>query len=216
MSDVRSIVNGSPSLERMENNRQADAPKSAVCRVLFGTPNHQELKQELTKQLQEMRYEHEMKYNFDFKNNKPKPGRYKWQAVASDSLPDFYIRQPHPPPQKDAHGSGIYSGVDINGNLLTEAGTTISSDQPAKDSVPEASPDQKDSPDRCSGKRKQEDSGDVVPQSTDGNAADDFSEELSSDSSSEIEQTPKKKSSTKRHRRSPPSACSLFIEYTGA
>lgn len=195
MSDVRSIVNGSPTLERMENNRQTEAPRSAVCRILFGTPDRHELQQELTKQLQEMCRENEIKYNFDFENNLPKPGKYKWEAVANERVADFYIRQPHQP-QKDTHGSGIYSGVDINGNLVTEAGTTISGDQGSVDSKAETS-SQTDSPNWCPVKRKLEDSDDV---SRSANTTEDFSTELSSDSS-EIEQTPKKKVSAKRHRR---------------
>ncbi|XP_033004126.1 cyclin-dependent kinase inhibitor 1B isoform X2 [Lacerta agilis] len=126
MSNVR-LSNGSPTLERMEA-RQADYPKPSACRSLFGPVDHDKLARELEKHNRELEEAGRSKWNFDFQRYQPLEGRYEWQAVAKDALPDFYSRPPrlsrsrakagsqrHPPPPPPPPPPRL-GGLDVNGN----------------------------------------------------------------------------------------------------
>nr|XP_034994275.1 cyclin-dependent kinase inhibitor 1B isoform X2 [Zootoca vivipara] len=126
MSNVR-LSNGSPTLERMEA-RQADYPKPSACRSLFGPVDHGQLARELEQHNRELEEVSRSKWNFDFQSNQPLEGRYEWQAVTKDALPDFYSRPPrlsrgrakagsqqHPPPPPPPPPPRL-AGLDVNGN----------------------------------------------------------------------------------------------------
>lgn len=54
----------------------------SVKRNLFGTVDHQQIKEDLQKELARISEEKSKTWNFDFKNFKPlPPGRYKWERV---------------------------------------------------------------------------------------------------------------------------------------
>lgn len=112
MSNVR-VSNGSPSLERMDA-RQAEYPKPSACRNLFGPVNHEELTRDLEKYCRDMEEASQRKWNFDFQNHRPLPGRYEWQEVEKGSVPEFYSRPPRPP--KDACKVPAQESLDLSGN----------------------------------------------------------------------------------------------------
>ncbi|XP_051976662.1 cyclin-dependent kinase inhibitor 1B-like isoform X2 [Xyrauchen texanus] len=90
MSKVR-VSNGSPTLERVDA-RQADH-KPLVCRNLFGSLNREEFERDVKEQLQELEKASSDKWNFDFGKNEPlSPGKYEWQEVDSQDVPEFYSR----------------------------------------------------------------------------------------------------------------------------
>ncbi|MGH0119884.1 UNVERIFIED_CONTAM: hypothetical protein FKN15_059812 [Acipenser sinensis] len=112
MSNVR-ISNGSPTLERM-NARQSDHPKPSVCRTLFGTVDHEELKSDLKGQLHELEAASCERWNFDFANHKPvKPGRYEWEIVDDKEVPGFYTRTYSSSKRISA---SVKNKLDLNGN----------------------------------------------------------------------------------------------------
>ncbi|XP_053114545.1 cyclin-dependent kinase inhibitor 1B isoform X2 [Hemicordylus capensis] len=122
MSNVR-ISNGSPTLERMEA-RQADYPKPSACRNLFGPVDHEELARELQKHSRDLEEASRRKWNFDFHNHQPLEGRYEWQAVDKDALPEFYSRPPRLSKAlaKASSQQHHFGGLDVNGNCPTAAG----------------------------------------------------------------------------------------------
>lgn len=152
MSNVR-LSNGSPTLERMDA-RLSDNPKPSFCRNLFGSVDHEELRRDLKEHLQEMEQASSAKWNFDFKNNKPRPGgRFDWQSVDSKSLPDFYRRTPRASTGICRSGN---NNVDLNGNhncvMVTPCQETAG-DRLSDEKI-EESESQMDCRDQCSGQRK--------------------------------------------------------------
>ncbi|KAJ8262352.1 hypothetical protein GJAV_G00165460 [Gymnothorax javanicus] len=112
MSNVR-LSNGSPTLERMDA-RLSDQAKPSACRNLFGTVDHEELTKDLNGHLKAMDEEASAKYNFDFSNQKPlPPGRFEWQIVNSEDVPEFYSRSQRAP--KDVRRP-VSDTLDLNGN----------------------------------------------------------------------------------------------------
>ncbi|XP_037538959.1 cyclin-dependent kinase inhibitor 1Bb [Nematolebias whitei] len=112
MSGVR-LSNGSPTLERTES-RVTEHPKPSACRNLFGSVDHEQLNRDFNAHMRELEEAAAAKWGFDFVNDKPlaNNGRFNWELVESNELPDFYQRSPRREP-------GGYSGslnVDLNGN----------------------------------------------------------------------------------------------------
>ena len=54
---------------------------SVVKRNLFGTLDHQQIQDDLKRELKRITDEKSRKWNFDFENFKPLPGRFKWERV---------------------------------------------------------------------------------------------------------------------------------------
>lgn len=55
--------------------------KVAVKRSLFGTVDHEQIRDDLNRELKRISEEKRRKWNFDFENFKPLRGRYKWERV---------------------------------------------------------------------------------------------------------------------------------------
>ncbi|XP_054856725.1 cyclin-dependent kinase inhibitor 1B [Eublepharis macularius] len=181
MSHVR-LSNGSPTLERMEA-RQADYPKPSACRNLFGPVDHDELARELERQHRDLAEASRRKWNFDFQRHQPLDGRYEWQAVAHDALPDFYTRPPR-----------------LSGALAKPDGRRRSQgrapEEPPRSAASEA-PREPAAQGAGSRKRPAAEPDDSSHQNKRGNTTEVISEDSPSNYS--VEQTPKK-SSPRRHQ----------------
>lgn len=55
--------------------------KMAVRRNLFGTIDHEQIQEDLRREMKLISEEKKRKWNFDFENFKPLHGRYKWERV---------------------------------------------------------------------------------------------------------------------------------------
>ncbi|KAJ8314563.1 hypothetical protein KUTeg_006713 [Tegillarca granosa] len=64
--------------------------KSRVRRCLFGPPDHDSIKKDLKKLEDQNISEMSTVYNFDFKNDVPLHGRYHWEVISSEHIPEFY------------------------------------------------------------------------------------------------------------------------------
>uniref|UniRef100_A0A670HNI6 Cyclin-dependent kinase inhibitor 1B n=1 Tax=Podarcis muralis TaxID=64176 RepID=A0A670HNI6_PODMU len=201
-SHVR-LSNGSPTLERMEA-RQADYPKPSACRSLFGPVDHEQLARELEKQSRALEEAGRSKWNFDFGRCQPLQGRYEWQAVAKDALPDFYSRPPRLSRGRAKAGSQPRrGGLDGRGPA-----TALRRAQGIEEEEEDAArrPEQEagaagaatDLGRQSPGPRKRPAADDSSPQNKRANMTE---EAISEDSSSacSVEQTPKK-SSPRRHQ----------------
>ena len=66
----------------MSVDRDASARRvKAVKRNLFGTVDHEQIRDDLDRELQLISEEKKRKWNFDFENCQPLRGRYKWERV---------------------------------------------------------------------------------------------------------------------------------------
>lgn len=190
MSNVR-VSNGSPSLERMDA-RQAEYPKPSACRNLFGPVNHEELTRDLEKHCRDMEEASQRKWNFDFQNHKPLPGRYEWQEVEKGSVPDFYSRPPRPP--KDACKVPAQESQDVSGNrqAVSLIGSQANSeDTHLVDQKTDASDGQTGLAEPCTGIRKRPANDDASPQNKRANRTEENVSDASPNAGS-VEQTPKK------------------------
>lgn len=92
MSDVR-LSNASPTLERVDA-RQPDSLRPSVRRCLFGSPDHEELREMFEASMQDEERRFIDTYNFDPVEDRPlSPGRYEWEEWTD--APEFYRRPPH-------------------------------------------------------------------------------------------------------------------------
>lgn len=55
--------------------------KADVRRNLFGTVDHEQIRDDLNREMSRILEEKKHKWNFDFENCQPLPGRYKWERV---------------------------------------------------------------------------------------------------------------------------------------
>jgi len=71
---------------------QQQSTMTAAKRCLFGPVDHQELQNLLKKELFALEKENRLKYNFDFKRERPLQGGYKWTPVPEDgeTVPPAY------------------------------------------------------------------------------------------------------------------------------
>ncbi|TNN00374.1 cyclin dependent kinase inhibitor 1Bb [Takifugu rubripes] len=112
MSDVR-LSNGSPTLERTDP-RVPDHPKPSACRNLFGSVDHEKLKRDFKRHMQEMEKDASAKWGFDFANDTPLPNsRFDWELVDCKDVPNFYCAQTRR--EKGVCPAGN-NNVDLNGN----------------------------------------------------------------------------------------------------
>lgn len=190
MSNVR-VSNASPSLERMDA-RQAEYPKPSACRNLFGPVNHEELTRDLERHCRDMEEASQRKWNFDFQNHRPLEGRYEWEEVQEDSLPEFYCRPPRPP--KGACKVPGPQSQDVNGSR--QPGPLIGSAANSEDTQLEpktdaASDSQAGLGDQCAGARKRPAADDSTSQNKRANRTDENVSDGSLNAGS-VEQTPKK------------------------
>ncbi|XP_078063200.1 cyclin-dependent kinase inhibitor 1B-like [Mustelus asterias] len=103
-----------PSLtgEEVEGRMQPRYLNKAVCRSLFGTVDHDELRRDLKTQLKEIKNSHCQRWNFDFENHSPLAGDYIWKAFDTRDLPTFYrdpsssLSVPDPEAARGLEGSG--------------------------------------------------------------------------------------------------------------
>ena len=67
-------------------------PSKAACRCLFGPVDHEELQRDLRREKESIHEMDDDNWNFDFRNVKPRPGRWQWSAVGEDdtSIPQAY------------------------------------------------------------------------------------------------------------------------------
>uniref|UniRef100_A0A4W5PZ34 Cyclin-dependent kinase inhibitor 1B n=1 Tax=Hucho hucho TaxID=62062 RepID=A0A4W5PZ34_9TELE len=145
MSDVR-LSNGSPTLERTDA-RLSDHPKPSACRIIFGSPDREELKRDLKGHLQEMEAAASAKWNFDFSSHTPlSNGRFKWELMDCKDIPNFYTRTQRS--VKDVCPSGN-NNMDLNGN---HSCVVVTPRQPSDNT--ERSESQMESKEQCTGRRK--------------------------------------------------------------
>ncbi len=64
-----------------------------VRRCLFGKVNHNEIKNRLRQEMQEMYLESRSKWNYDFEKEEPVPGKYDWEPVKTDDVPSCYQKE---------------------------------------------------------------------------------------------------------------------------
>ncbi|TSK19996.1 Cyclin-dependent kinase inhibitor 1C [Bagarius yarrelli] len=64
--------------------------RTKVCRNLFGPVDHEELNCELKRRLQEISDRDQSRWNFNFEENVPLPGKYEWEEIAVSTVPSFY------------------------------------------------------------------------------------------------------------------------------
>ena len=69
-------------------------PSRRVARCLFGPVDHDEQRKFIRKQLEEIESQDRSRWNFDFKKQCPLPGKYVWQKVEDQEVPEAY-RMPH-------------------------------------------------------------------------------------------------------------------------
>ncbi|KAF7248119.1 Cyclin-dependent kinase inhibitor 1B [Varanus komodoensis] len=198
MSNVR-ISNGSPTLERMEA-RQADYPKPSACRTLFGPVDREELARELQQHSRDLEEASRRRWNFDFYSYQPLGGRYEWQAVGQDTLPEFYSRPPRLSKAlaKSASQKPHFGGLDVNGNcssagFIRSQGSSDEEDVLGPEQKTETAGPQMDLAGQSAGQRKRPASDDSFPQNKRANMTEEVISE-DAPSASSVEQTPKKSS----------------------
>ncbi|XP_032380020.1 cyclin-dependent kinase inhibitor 1C [Etheostoma spectabile] len=64
--------------------------RTSVCRNLFGPVDHDELNREMKAKLREISERDQQRWNFNFEDNTPLDGDYKWEEVPVDKTPVFY------------------------------------------------------------------------------------------------------------------------------
>lgn len=64
--------------------------RTKACRNLFGPVDHEELNCELKRRLQEISERDQSRWNFNFEEDVPLPGKYEWEEIAVSTMPAFY------------------------------------------------------------------------------------------------------------------------------
>lgn len=86
-----SNVQLSSTLERLVARRTFPLhTRTGVCRTLFGPVDHDEVRVELSAKLGEISEREQTRWNFNFKEDTPLPGRYAWEDVSAATVPKFY------------------------------------------------------------------------------------------------------------------------------
>lgn len=87
-----SNVQLSGTLERIVARRMLPLfERTGACRSLFGPVDHDEVRVELRSKLGEISERDQTRWNFDFKEDVPLPGRYAWEDVHTTIVPSFYL-----------------------------------------------------------------------------------------------------------------------------
>ncbi|XP_063402698.1 cyclin-dependent kinase inhibitor 1B-like [Mytilus trossulus] len=72
---------------------QTFSTKSKVRRCLFGPPDHESIRKDLDKALEDNRSELREKWNYDFDQDVPLEGKYQWEVCEEkEYIPSFYTR----------------------------------------------------------------------------------------------------------------------------
>lgn len=58
-------------------------PAASLKKALFCEPNCEQSQEDLKSMMQEIEQSNNRRWNFDFKNNVPLPGSYKWESVST-------------------------------------------------------------------------------------------------------------------------------------
>lgn len=58
--------------------------RGSVCRSLFGPVDHDQLRQDLDLQLQEITVQDSQRWNFCFQSETPLSGRFEWEALSAE------------------------------------------------------------------------------------------------------------------------------------
>lgn len=65
----------------VDRDASAGRVRTDVRRNLFGTVDHEQIRDDLNREMNSILEEKKRKWNFDFENCQPLPGRYKWERV---------------------------------------------------------------------------------------------------------------------------------------
>lgn len=72
---------------------QTFSTKSKVRRCLFGPPDHESIRKDLDKALEDNKSELREKWNYDFDQDVPLEGKYQWEVCEEkEYIPSFYTR----------------------------------------------------------------------------------------------------------------------------
>ncbi|CAC5357152.1 CDKN1B [Mytilus coruscus] len=72
---------------------QTFSTKSKVRRCLFGPPDHESIRKDLDKALDDNKSELREKWNYDFDKDVPLEGKYQWEVCEEkEYIPSFYTR----------------------------------------------------------------------------------------------------------------------------
>uniref|UniRef100_UPI00398F089C cyclin-dependent kinase inhibitor 1C-like n=1 Tax=Pristiophorus japonicus TaxID=55135 RepID=UPI00398F089C len=105
-----------------ERRRQPRYLNKTVCRSLFGTVDHEELRRDLKNQLKEIKNSQCQRWNFDFENHSPLAGNYIWEAFDVQKFPVFYRDSSVPEPAADPGTPGPKPGQEGSGGNAKENG----------------------------------------------------------------------------------------------
>ncbi|KAA8595775.1 hypothetical protein FQN60_011066 [Etheostoma spectabile] len=64
--------------------------RESVCRSLFGPVDHEQLRRDLTRKLQEISEQDRRRWNFNFQTETPLCGRYQWEEIPADCAAAIY------------------------------------------------------------------------------------------------------------------------------
>ncbi|KAM9328705.1 cyclin-dependent kinase inhibitor 1Ba [Pholidichthys leucotaenia] len=118
MSDVR-LSNASPTLERVDA-RPPDNVRPPVRRVLFGTPDREEIRRNVAQFFQDERQRVMETYDFDPVEGRPlTPRNFEWQE--DPNAPEFYSRPPQDAPAADRSGQNA-AERRLNGGQTDRSG----------------------------------------------------------------------------------------------
>ncbi|XP_074522796.1 cyclin dependent kinase inhibitor 1Ca [Halichoeres trimaculatus] len=64
--------------------------RESVCRNLFGSVDHEQLRRDLTQRLREITEQDSRRWNFNFQTDTPMCGRFQWEEIPSDCAAAVY------------------------------------------------------------------------------------------------------------------------------
>ncbi|XP_032804879.2 uncharacterized protein LOC116939932 isoform X1 [Petromyzon marinus] len=118
------------------SRRSPVLPRTAVCRSLFGSPEHGEVEKELKETLAALAEDHRRRWNFDFEGDRPLRGRFEWEALDGATVPGCYRTRPlsnnNNSNNNNSSSRNPNLGLVSNGNpgLLTPALAATRADRP--------------------------------------------------------------------------------------
>ena len=82
---------GEMSSEMLMDKRILLPKVGNACRCLFGPVDHEEVRRTLRRELRVLTERNREKWNFDFQQERPLPGRYSWERTSEDEdVPSAY------------------------------------------------------------------------------------------------------------------------------
>lgn len=105
----------------MELNRVTEvSERPSVRRMLFGPVDHEKTRNILDRELAKIEKEQQLRWNFDFKKEKPLQGRYQWSRVDSTNVQvTLRVTSVAPTPLSDV-SSRIQMSGDQNQAKITD------------------------------------------------------------------------------------------------